>query len=148
MLNNISWASYAYAIIFILLVYYVVVLTVYYKNDIRKLFHPSTDVNTYSLKDFLPTNQTDQIESPQPVSSTKMSVAELVSILQSLIHNGSSENFHYKEILLSISKQLQNFPEDEVSIIKEKINRFVIAEILHYCSVHLSDEEVSALWMK
>lgn len=49
MFNAISWSQYINTVIIILVIYYIAVLTIYYKPEIRNLFSkknaPHTDVN-------------------------------------------------------------------------------------------------------
>jgi hypothetical protein len=151
MLNNISWASYVFATSIFLLVYYSFVLILYYQYDLQNVFQKikSSFSNTATRRTSLPDKQ--NIDSTEKYSADEMQddyLQDLLFTLQSLIKNGASRNFPKEELLLSLQLKLQQYPALNDNTNKEKINHFIKTECINYCSIHLSSEEVSALWIK
>lgn len=151
MLNNISWASYVYAITIIVIIYYALVLIFYYRNDLSYLLRKKTNrsrsvqTNLYSgrVENDLEKNNDLSIDSGQDDS-----LGPLLSNLQALIKNGAARNFPREELLLSLQLKLQQDAALKDSIDKDSISNFIISECKNYCSIHLSGDEVSALWIK
>ncbi|MEP7145192.1 MAG: hypothetical protein ABI707_20065 [Ferruginibacter sp.] len=151
MLNNISWASYLYAITIIVPIYYGFVLIVYYRNDLQSQFlkfKSSFNSSSVSRKFSLEQNGVEIIEHISKKEDENTSLPELLLNIQSLIKTGAARNFPREELLLSLQLQLQQQSALKDSIHKERINDFIIEACENYCSIHLSADEVSALWIK
>jgi hypothetical protein len=151
MVNNISWASYLYAISFILVIYYIVVLILYYRNDLQKYFLKSREsFNSPS------TNRTAKVEKneaqiiePRINNEHKNgSIEKLLSNIKSLIKTSASRKFPREELLLSLQLELKNQSAFQDSTYRDIINNYIIEACENYYSIHLSEEEVSALWIK
>lgn len=151
MLNNIGWASYLFAIIIILSIYYAFVVAVYYRNDLQShfiKFKGGVRLNSSSSNPNLTSNNTEIKSDPPKKEDQNNSIPELFLSFQSLIKNGAVRNFPKEELLLSLKLKLQNHLALKDSIHQESINNFIIAQCENYCSMHLSGDEVSALWIK
>jgi hypothetical protein len=150
MLNNISWASYLYAISIILLIYYAFVLIVYYRNDLqnrvagfkRRFDQASAGVNAPTEK-----MEADLIAQNTERDLPGNTLHELSLSIQSLIKIGASRNFPREELLLSLQLQLRKYTGEKNTNFKDNVSKFIIAACEDYCSIHLSVEEVSALWI-
>ncbi|MBC7886654.1 MAG: hypothetical protein H7Z13_02110 [Ferruginibacter sp.] len=151
MLNNISWASYFYAVTIFLLIYYAFVLIVYYRNDLQNHLQKfTTRSNSSSLSHNLPANRDagEIINDWQDQADQNNSIGQLFLSLQSLIKNGANRNFPKEELLLSLQLKLQHYSALKDNSLKDNINNFIISECKNYCSIHLNGDEVSALWIK
>lgn len=148
MLNNISWASYLYAITIVVFIYYAFVLIVYYRNDLQShfiKFKSGFNSPSVSRNHSVEQNGVEIIEHISKKENENTSLPELLLNIQSLIKSGAARNFPREELLLSLQLQLQNHPALRDNI---HINNFIIEACENYCSMHLSGDEVSALWIK
>jgi hypothetical protein len=152
MLNNISWASYVFAISITVIIYYIFVLILYYRQDLQNIIFrkadyrgKSTRSNSYSSNEY---QGIDSNELTTANADQNNLMPELLLILQNLIKTGANRNFPKEEILLSLQLKLQQFPALKESVHKEQINQFILTAFESICSIHLSGEEISALWIK
>ena len=150
MLNNISWASYGIAISIIVVIYYVVILVKYYRLDLQKYIQQISGrrlslekANLISIENNPGSNYNNTFENDIDIFSQ-----QLLSNLQSLVKTGASRKYPREELLLSIQLELQNHPELPDNLQWDSVNNLIISLCKNYCSIHLSREEVSALWIK
>lgn len=150
MLNNISWASYVFALSISLLIYYAFVLVMYYRNDLRQFVQQRTTGGGKDLYKSIPATIEKESETPgeNAIDLLQNSInSSLLFQLESIIMEGAERNFPKEELLLAIRLHLRQ----HVSLIdsrgKEKINNFIKAHCENYCSIHLSVEEERVLWI-
>ena len=148
MLNNISWASYAYAISIILIIYYVLVIAIYFRKGVRGLLsRQSKRLANPVEKDMPPIQDSGNNASNEVIEKTATSETnELLLSLQSLIKKAAARKYVKEELLQSIQLKLQNYPVLKDSQLTGSINNFIKAESENNCSIHLSDDEVKVLW--
>ena len=151
MLNNISWASYLFAIGIIVSLYYVFVLLWYYRQDIQYYLQKS-NIRLYSAnKNSNPLLDQARIEIIGELSLEdyqKNVINDLLLSLQFLIKKGAFDNIPKEELLLSLKLKLEHHSGLKDTILQQRINNFIITACTTYCSSHLSGDEVSALWIK
>ena len=150
MLNNISWSSYGIAISIIVVIYYVVILVKYYRVELQKYIEQISGkglsfekTNAISIDNNPGFNTNNTFEN----DINNFSV-QLLSNLQYLVKTGAGKKYPREELLLSIQLELQNHPEISDSLPRDSVNNSIMSLCKNYCSIHLSREEVSALWMK
>ena len=151
MINSISWASYLYAISIILVIYYVVVLILYFRNDLLDYFvaskarlnRSSTPQNTE-----VHNSGTQKSEPNFKTEDEKDSIQELFSNIQSIVKTAASRNFPKEELLLSLQLRLKHQDGLNDSTLRGIINNNIIEACEHHCSIHLTEEEINALWNK
>jgi uncharacterized protein YbjQ (UPF0145 family) len=150
MFNNISWAGYLYVIFIIAVIYYAVILLVYYRNEIAKIFNKIKDrvSGDYNSTSFEMEQWAIDIMETAAEDGDQNAIQELLLNIQSVTKVSASKHFPKDELLSSIQLLLQVYSSLASTMLGNKINHFVKAVCLHYCSVHLSEEEVSALWIK
>lgn len=149
MLNNISWASYLCAISVFLVIYYAFVLVIYYRNDVQNHIAKITRrLDTTSAGGQLSIEKkVDFIEHNPERDLADNSLRELSLNIQSVIKTSTSRNFPKEELLLSLQLQLRKYTGVKNSNLKNNVSNFIITACEQYCSIHLSVEEVSALWI-
>jgi len=150
MFNNISWSSYVFAIGFVVIIYYAFVLVLFYRNDLQSQlqkiigrFNQASGSGTLSLErnDF---SNSKVFSDEEDQNNT---IQEILVNIATSIKKGAYKNFAREEILLSLKLQLQILSEPKENNLKEKINSFIIAEFKNHCSIHLSEDEIGALWI-
>lgn len=150
MISNISWASYLYAISIILAIYYLVVLILYYRKDLKSyilklntgpILEPVRELTTEQ-------NITDLVKSLSLEEALVIPVTELGLSIRALIIDAAQEDFNKAELQYSLQIRLQNFPFQTSNELKDSINTYIIAVCQNHSSIHLNVDEVSALWVK
>ena len=146
MLNNISWASYTYAISIILLIYYVFVIAIFYRKDLQGILarHRERGAPLHAT----PANVDADGYSQDVPTEAKVSneTHELLLSLQSLIKKAAARKFPKEELLHSLKLKLQTYPSIEDIRLKGNVNNFIKLECENNCSIHLTEEEVKVLW--
>lgn len=148
MLNNISWASYAYAISFMLLIYYVLVIAIFFREDLQELL-PKYNGRLFKRMDKGTFGSQNAADDPKEILAEKSQsndTEELQLSLQSLIKKAAARKFPKEELLQSLRLGLQNYPVLKDSQLTAGINNFIKNECANNCSIHLSDDEVKMLW--
>ena len=144
MLNNISWASYVYAISIILVIYYIFVLLLFYRSEFKK-YYSNLKVRKLFTSDSKPSSESLASE----VISKSDEVISLEDVLKSLlfsIKKAASQHFIKEELLQSLKRQIQFYVGRASSLPKEKINQYIMETSETYCSIHLSEMDLVVLW--
>ena len=147
MLNNISWAGYTYAVIIILLVYYISVLVFFFRNDLKGLFLKKQNYMSSGggiPKDFLQF-EGEKMGHDLPEWDDE-EIHQLLMKLQLQINKAAARKFPKEELLLSLQLVLRDFPNLKESHLRNNVNNFLKSEVQNNCSIHLSDDEVALLW--
>ena len=145
MLNSISWASYAYAIFFIVVVYYVFVGLFFYRHEALNYYKNFTG-KIHSNDNNLPSanKQTNEIISD---NSDVNSIEEVLSSLLFLIKKAASQHLIKEELIQALKSQIQFYVDHGTDLPQEKINQYIVLTSETYCSIHLSEDEMKVLWM-
>lgn len=123
MLNNISWSQYWLVIALTSFCYYLFIWIVYYK---ARFSLPTTGF--FKKADDSGTDASDIYliaEDLKPVFSDKSNKGELI---------------------LALKEKIQSYHEITDAGFRDSINRFLISESLHTCSIRLDDDDLRALW--
>ena len=148
MINSISWAGYFYAIGIIVIIYYAFVLLLYYRSELVTIFQQfkdRTNGRSSNAEAALEQYAIDIMETAAEEWDHNKARGLLLNI-QSLAKESKQKHFAREELLLAFQQSLQQHTNLAGGILQNKINHFIIAASENYCSVHLSKEEVSALW--
>ena len=150
MLNNISWASYVFALSISLLIYYAFVLVMYYRYDLWQFVQQRTTGRGKDLYKSIPVTIEKESETSgeYAIDLLQNSInSSLLFQLESIIKEGGGRNFPKEELFLAIRLHLRQHVSLIDSNDKEKINNFIKAQCENYCSIHLSVEEERVLWI-
>ena len=148
MLNNISWASYAYAVGITLCIYYLFTFLVFYKNEIKNLFVNNKVVAKLPNGEVFHVGQNATAIDKNRSTDTEYNseTQELLLSLQSLIKKAGALKYPKEELLLSLQLKLQNYPSLTANRLKSSINIFIKEACENNCSIHLLDDEIEVLW--
>ncbi len=152
MLNNISWTSYALAISISVIIYYIFVFLLFYRRELQHFISKNQKVR-YPTAQAAPPSKPAEMGTginnrKNAATDESMSLPEFFLVLQNLINIGESRNYPKEEILLSVELALQQYPFVKAPDQQEKINQYILTAFESICSIHLSGEEISALWIK
>ena len=144
MLNNISWASYIYAVCIIVVVYYVFIGLFFYRREavhyLKSTKEKSHDDDNKLSSDELPKGEI------VPVTVEVSSIEEVLLSLLFSIKKAASQHFIKEELLQSLKGQIQFYVGKASSLPKEKINQYIMETSEIYCSIHLSEMDLVVLW--
>lgn len=148
MLNNISWAGYAYAIGIIIGIYYLLIILFFFRNEVQNLFVHQKNTVLLPGEKSIYSGQNNTSEAGEQLAENKADndTQELLLSLQSLIKKAGALKYPKEELLLSLQLKLQHYPALKASRLKYSINIFIKEECQNNCSIHLADDEVKVLW--
>jgi len=131
MFTQISWSSYIVTVLLLLGGYYLFIGYWYYRNDLLQLI--SGKRNT--------TN--DKLVSTQRHQTLIQSFSDEV---HAFMEQAVKNKLDKKDIMQSLQLLLQKYPALKDSGLQGSVQNLIINEYASYCSIHLSDEELSGLW--
>lgn len=131
MLTQISWSSYIVTVLLLSAVYYLFIGYWYYRDDLLKL----VSGKRVTTNDFVST-AFRQLPLEQSFSDEIMAFME----------QAGKDKLDKKDIIQSLQLLLQKYPTLKDSASQESIQNLIVNECTSYCSIHLSDEELSVLW--
>jgi len=152
MLNNISWASYVFAISIIVVIYYIFVILLFYRRELQNAFfkshksqyHSELSIDGLSMQE----KGFDKAEQSSEAAEQTVPLPDFLLTLQNLVSTGASNNFPKEEILMSLKLKLQQYHSFKDSGHQVTINQYILTAFESICSIHLSEEDISALWIK
>ena len=162
MLNNISWASYFYALTILLTVYYAVILVLFYRSEVLQLLIHKRLFLLVKFKAFanriedarMGGNQSKMLqensesttfESRAEVHNTQIEQAALDEV-KAYITQAAQYNTIKEELLFSLQNILKKYPMQGNTPLQHTLNNLIALECANKCSIHLSEDEVSGLW--
>ena len=144
MLNNISWASYIYAVCIIIVVYYIFIGLFFYRHEAVNYIKNPKEKN-HQDDNKLPSDGLLKGEII-PVAVELNSIEEVLLSLLFSIKKAASQHFIKEELLQSLKGQIQFYVGRASSLPKEKINQYITETSETYCSIHLSEMDLVVLW--
>ena len=136
MLKSISWTEYRVWMSVITGVYYIIILALFYRVTFFKFLHSPASIFKNSI-------------SSQPVPLKNESLFPVVHVLMEEIHDDLlQENFEFSKqnVLQILQQRIGRYPQLKHTAFVPAINNRIIKEINDKCSVHLSEEELVAVW--
>jgi hypothetical protein len=165
MINNISWTSYCYVLIQLLVIYYAFVLWYYYRKDFLQVLRSKFQQRNLLVAEVMPSAQevmeskkkNGHHESSLPIDTVTFRGDLMGYKINTLVQGLSDEIKAYlrqagkagvvkEELLFSIHQILQKYPALKDSAFQPSINNLIVFELKNKCSTYLSSEEASALW--
>ena len=144
MLNNISWASYVYAVCIIVVVYYIFVGLFFYRRDAVHYLKNAKEKNYHDDNKL----SSDGLLKGEiiPASVEVNSIEEVLLRVLFTMKKAASHHLIKEELLQSLKGQIQFYVGRASSLPKEKINQYIMEMSETYCSIHLSEMDLVVLW--
>ena len=150
MFNSISWQAYWLTLCILLAGYYLIIYLVYYRNGVRP------DGTTPGL-DAEYNYQSESIFSFKTAAATSSEglmmpdqehlIQACFDELSAYFEGAKRMKISKEDLLISISKILSKYPALRVSTYRDSIVKIIRSEAEHHCSIHISGEEVSEVWL-
>ena len=160
MIEKISWASYATALLTILVIYYIVIVLLYYRKEIFGFANalqqrfPSNaglkqEVFANSKESLSSFNDAGSVSSEKPIYTGDISTDsfDLVEKIKDAILQYAERQYIKEEIITGLQLLLKEYPQLRYSAYTASINNIITKEIELHCSIRLEDDEVKRLWM-
>lgn len=131
MFTQISWGNYIITVFLLSAGYYLVIGYLFYRNDILQLITGKTAKNDTAV-----------------TTLRRMPLVQsFVDEVQTFMDGAAKNKMPKKDILLSLPLLLEKYPTLTNSAFQESVQNLIISECKSYCSIDLSDKELSVLWM-
>jgi hypothetical protein len=162
MLSNISWTGYGYTLTFILLIYYAVIITLYFKGDIETWFRrklsftasgkllpqvSKTEVKPESFQqELFPLEENETLPENKGEGATIAIIGSSVDEIRAYIVQIGRGRFVREKVLYGLQRILKKYPALKGSPFQATVTHLIIVELENNCSIALSLEEVNAVW--
>ena len=130
MFTQISWSNYLLIVLLLSVSYYFVIGYIYYRNDLLQ-----------SISDKKRTN--DVVAPARNYPPILQSFSDEV---QALMNEAGNNKLDRKDIIWSLQMLIKKYPGLKDFDFQEPVQTIINNECKSYCSIHLSEEELSALW--
>jgi hypothetical protein len=140
MLSKISWSEFIWFLIFLLVPYYLFVLTFYFRKEILS-YMGKTALSERSLMD----SQSLAISSTQDDMSFS-AIHDLLEDLKNLFAVALKTRMVKDELVQSIQSRLKGYPNLAASDLREDISNHIQGEAKTVCGIWLDNGDLQRLW--
>jgi hypothetical protein len=163
MFNNISWQGYWTCIALLTGGYYLVVLLLYYRSDFKVLLR-SKSLNHFQTPElkiahskavgkvleklqppFLDNITVPEFQTPLENSDESL-VYACMDELNAFFEEAKKSKTIKEELLYALQLILQKYPSIRSSQYKESLEKIIVTQCKHICSVHLKEGDVACMW--
>jgi hypothetical protein len=148
MLSKISWSELIWFLVFLLVPYYLVVLSLYFRKEVLGFMH-----NPILSRDsgIVAGSYTPEAESFHTVSShdeISLSVVhDLLEDLKKIFALAVKTKMVKEELMQAIQVRLKSYPGLQGSDLREDISNHIQIEAKSICGITLEDADLKQLWL-
>ena len=151
MLSSISWSQFLTTLLILLFIYYLLVISCFYKREIFRFFTPRpSQLDGFPFSNGQSGSQLppNEITTEKPVDDSHLSqdVYELLYSLKSLLETAAKTKTIKEELVMALQLLLRNYSNLKDLPIKTEINQQIAADAKNICSITLSEAEMKMLW--
>ena len=152
MFHAISWHSYWACVLAVTFIYYLAIYVFYFKGSIRrflnrKLVTPSAFINSEAKEqDLMPTLFNDHHNHANH-SNEAHAAESCMDELTAFFENQKKSKTVKTELIFSLYAILQKYPSLKSSEYKQSLTNVIATQSENICSIHLSAEELKAVWL-
>lgn len=154
MFNNITWQGYWITLAFLLVGYYLVVYLLYFRNDFKIGFAKgsgrkwtATDENGTMQPSPCSEGQTTETSIRDALTEIDHQVQACTDELSAYFLEAGRSKGSKEEMLFALSKILSKYPALRSSEYADSLQNLICSEAEHHCSLHLSREDISKVWL-
>ena len=146
MFSKISWHSFILTIVILLIVYYIIIGILYYRNDILRLLKEGFRIKAFQnpVADTRLSALTEKTVKGDP--SLFNQVHELMDELKNIFLEAASQNFHKEELLMALQSKLKNYRNLKTTPFQTAINNHISQTASSICNTTFEDSELRQLW--
>jgi len=140
MISSISWSTYWTVISILLVIYYVSVCSIYYRDEIGYALRGKS--NFFSGKESI--GQEESEDSLHEISNAPTPFNVEVELT---LKHAAEKKLMKQEIIYSLQRLIKKYNIQKSSFdFEAEFN--LVSLCSNYCSIHLDEEDVELLWMK
>lgn len=136
MLHGISWRIYLWVVLVGIIIFYVYLFLLYYKNEYKRFFK-----NLRAGKFRFPAGE-EEGRNVHDIDFTHGLLQELNDFFVS----GADRRYTKDELTTELRLKLQGTASVYNSDRRKEINAYISSECRKLCSIHLSEEDLRVLW--
>jgi len=131
MFTQISWDKYIIAVLLLSAVYYLFIGYRYYGGDLLQLISGKKGTANHVM-------EASDMNNPLMESFS--------DAIEAFMYEAGKNKLDKKNIMQSLPLLFKKYPASNDAVLRESVQNLIINKCKSYCSIHLSDEELSALW--
>jgi hypothetical protein len=143
MFNTISWQAYWTFLVIVLSAYYLLVLFIYYRSDLKASFLSKTFTRS-GVQSFIVDNS--EFEAPSAETAEGI-VYTCMDEINSFFAEAKKRKWNKNEMIYSLQSILKKYPAITTSGYKQSVSNVLLNQCEHICNLHLSAEELSHVWL-
>ncbi|TDH18148.1 hypothetical protein EXU57_24160 [Segetibacter sp. 3557_3] len=161
MINDISWASYWFAISIIVAFYYFLVIAIYYPQECKGMLSRaflSTGRNKSGNNPSKYLQAVDNVPAKSAANDTPRGVdpsfailpADVQSVMdeiEAFFHQASHGSWVKSDLIRALQAIVSKYPSVKMSGFVNRLNIFIKLQAELHCSIHLVEEELALVWM-
>jgi hypothetical protein len=141
MLNNVSWGQYFSGVILIVVLYYIFIALLFYRDEIQSLLQPKISFPGSGQLNYQKADHTvTQKESDEATDGLQQVVSDLRGILE------AGKEASKEELLRQFSHRLVNYAGLRLPAFRAAIANYIITQAKEICGVSFSEQELAAEW--
>jgi hypothetical protein len=155
MINNISWASYWYALSIMSFSYYLLILVLFYRLEIQHLLSgklklskrkpdPAQYQSSGSANNPSPQDNSDTMSAP--IASDKEPIEDLLEEMSAYLLQAGKDKATKGAILHSLRHIFKKYPHLKKATYSDAIKNVIILECRTICTVTISEDELFGIW--
>jgi agmatine/peptidylarginine deiminase len=147
MLSNISWGSYALAVIVLLVFWYIFIIRKFYSGWLKELLNGKQKIKLFKNNSKKENNLSiDMFSEFKEPFDTLEDARELFTKLEKAVAESSQANLSVTEFKNYIRFILEVYPYVKKSSLREKINSLMVSECEKHPQLIITYPEMDGLW--
>jgi hypothetical protein len=142
MFNTISWQSYWTTLAISVAIYYLIILLLYYRKELRFSFERTctkAEEQSFILSE-------EEFQTPSPDSEEAI-VYSCMDELNAFFEEAKKRRWNRSEMMHSLQSILKKYPAIRSSGYKQSVTNVLRNQCEHICSIHLDKEELEHVWL-
>ena len=152
MLSKISWSEFIWFLAYLLIPYYLCLLSFFFRKEILAFIHNPV-LRREPVSKGAPFSEVGPLNTPQTLAAASSSddisisvIHELLEDLKNLFTAASKSKMVKEELVQAIHSRLKTYPHLQGSDLQEDIANHIRIEVKDRCGVELADDDLRRLW--
>jgi hypothetical protein len=150
MLQKYSWSEYWLVVVVGIAIYYAVVFFLLFRNGLLKpptLKRPAPTQSPASKPLPVAAAETKPVAKVSKEKEVELQLKSLIEDVTNFLQDIAGKSYVKEEIIMGLQVFMCDYKEFADTAHQPDINEFIVAEVDNYCSVDLTSEEVSRVWL-
>jgi hypothetical protein len=148
MLKNISWTNYEIFILITLVVYYITIGCLYYRDKIKQVLSGQSNLflRLSNSKRANGNHNSSLTVTPVAKDDLQRVIREYTHQIKDVLKQAADENIIKQEIIYSLQQLAGRYSIIKNSPFRSFITNYILIECENYCSIHLDEDELNRIW--